>query len=676
MTRQPPGRINRFLIVIGCALLVLAQLNAQDGLGDGFSKRTEIEKRLAAAREELHASGYQKDVLQELVSVCQYHLAALDLVATANAERSKAKQALDRWQGFSEQPPYPIRFIDNLRENRAILDSYQTTVEAQIRITNSQLETARDQLGTHQRAERNLEDKLSATAPPETVQHLQEELNRERVNSRIAAEQIGRLGLRLDTQRAEQQMIQSKIQLADLQLQAVAGKSSFTRNELDEILKGIREERRSLVQAIQDSAESSTPLNPLITWRVEFLDLQKEFWQARFDALNSSDPAVQKAAFASYKPWQTQVRDWADIAQLRLDGGVPLASVELDPAKIRDALQQARSFQRRIGFAISELDGNDVNLPRSLLDLVKSSLLSVWQAELYLAEEDDIIDGKKVLTYRAVTVGKIIRLVVIITVGWLVLRWISHRLRPLIARRPQLTPAAADLMTKLFFGIGIALLFIYGLNNVHIPFTAFAFLGGALAIGVGFGTQTMLKNFISGIILIFERPFKVGDIVEVNGINGRIQNIGLRASRIEHFDGIDSLVPNSYLLENSLTNWTFSNTILRHNITVGVAYGSDTRRVSHILLGTASEHGLVLDKPAPEVRFSDFGDSSLVFNLFFWFDSAKVGRDTLASDLRHMIGKSLSEAGISISFPQRDLHFDPSIPLRVEVTKKSAASNP
>jgi small-conductance mechanosensitive channel len=670
MIRRLHGLVVRCLPLVGCVLLPALPLAAQESLAGDFSSQPEIQKRLAAAREEhSQSAGDQKEVLQELVSACQYHLAAVDLVATANAERSKARQALENWRGFSENPPYPIRFIDDLRENRAVLDSYQSAVDAQIRIVNRQLESARDQLDAHQRAERGLEDKLSAITAPEALKQAQDALSRERIGSRIVAEEIGRLGLHLETQRAEQQMIQYKIQLAGLQLKAVEGKSSFTPDELDEILRGIREERRAVVHESQGSARPSAALNPLISWHVEFLDLQKQFWQARFDALKTQDPAVRKSGIASFKQWQDHIHEWADIMQLRLDGGTPPASVVLDPAELRDALRQARGFQRRIGFAITELGGGDQGIPRSFFDGLKSRLLSVWQAELYLAEEDDIIDGRKVVTYRAVTVGKIIRLAVIIAVGWLLLRFVARRLQPVVSRRPGVTQGAARLITRLFFGTGIALLVIYGFNTVHIPFTVFAFMGGALAIGVGFGTQTMLKNLISGIILVFERPFKVGDIVEVAGINGRVQNIGLRASRIEHFDGIDSLVPNSYLLENSLTNWSFSNTILRHNITVGVAYGSDTRQVAHLLLATAAEHGLVLDKPAPEVRFSDFGDNSLVFMLFFWFDSDRVGRDTLASDLRHMIGKTLTEAGIVISFPQRDVHFDRETPLRVELSR-------
>ena len=217
----------------------------------------------------------------------------------------------------------------------------------------------------------------------------------------------------------------------------------------------------------------------------------------------------------------------------------------------------------------------------------------------------------------------------------------------------------------------MVLLVIVALNRVHIPFTAFAFLGGTLAIGIGFGAQTLLKNFISGMILSLERPFKVGDFVEVEGITGHIQRIGMRASVIRHLDGIDTLIPNSMMLENRVSNWTLGDTKLRGEITVGVAYGTRFRDVTHTLLDVAKEHGLVLDKPEPNVYFDEFGDNALVFKLLYWFDPSKVLRESLASDLRFMVGRALAAAGIVISFPQRDIHFDEDKPLRIELSRSA-----
>jgi small-conductance mechanosensitive channel len=220
----------------------------------------------------------------------------------------------------------------------------------------------------------------------------------------------------------------------------------------------------------------------------------------------------------------------------------------------------------------------------------------------------------------------------------------------------------------------LALLIIYGLNRVHIPFTAFAFLGGTLAIGIGFGAQNLLKNFISGVILSLERPFKVGDLIEVGDIIGNILRIGLRATVIRHFDGTDTLVPNSTLLENRVSNWTLSDSAMRGRVEVGVAYGSSKREVTRLLLTVAEEHGLVLKHPEPTVQFDAFGDNALQFSLLYWFDAMRTRRDPLASDLRFMIDRAFAKAGIVIAFPQRDIHIDEREPLRIEVSRPARAA--
>jgi small-conductance mechanosensitive channel len=398
---------------------------------------------------------------------------------------------------------------------------------------------------------------------------------------------------------------------------------------------------------VATSRQSSTP-NPLLTWKIEFLDLQKDFWNTRFEAFSTKDTTVAKKALTTLNEHKTRVDDWIEIAQLRLAGG-STAATDMDLTKLRESMQQATRIQRRITFAIADLEGEHVNIPA--LDLVTSRLSALWNAELYLAEETEVVNGNKITTYRAVTVAKLARLAVILTVGWLLLRFIARKVESIVARKVGISATAAELIAKFVFCLGLALLMVYGLNTVRIPFTVFAFLGGALAIGVGFGTQTMLKNFISGIILIFERPLKVGDTVQIDSVTGRIRSIGMRASIITHGNGIDTIIPNSNLLENQVTNWTLSDSLLRHSVTVGVDYASPTREVSHALLAVAQEHGLVLKNPAPEVCFEDFGEKALVFRLLFWFDTSKVSADTISSDLRYMIGNAFADAGLIISCP-------------------------
>jgi len=177
----------------------------------------------------------------------------------------------------------------------------------------------------------------------------------------------------------------------------------------------------------------------------------------------------------------------------------------------------------------------------------------------------------------------------------------------------------------------------------------------------------MLKNFVSGIILLFERPFRVGDVLDVAGQRGTVTSIGLRASVLQLWDGIETLIPNSSLLENNVSNWTYSDRKVRFIVTVGVAYGSDPREVIHLLDEVAERHGLVEKDPKPQALFTEFGESTLNFELRFWVDVSKANAAQVSSDLRIMIAGTMVEKGIRIAFPQRDFHLHAGHPLQVQM---------
>jgi len=205
---------------------------------------------------------------------------------------------------------------------------------------------------------------------------------------------------------------------------------------------------------------------------------------------------------------------------------------------------------------------------------------------------------------------------------------------------------------------------------VSIPLTAFALLGGALAIGLGFGSQNIINNFISGLIVLVERPMKVGDIVDVDGVSGVVERVGPRSTRVRTFDNLHIIVPNSSFLERNVVNWTLSDLTVRRNVSVGVAYGSDPRETSKLIRRALDEHGRVLKTPTPQVFFWDFGDNALVFKAYFWLQlQPNTSFYEIESDVRHRIHKLLSEAQITIAFPQRDVHLDTVRPLDVRMVR-------
>ncbi len=302
---------------------------------------------------------------------------------------------------------------------------------------------------------------------------------------------------------------------------------------------------------------------------------------------------------------------------------------------------------------------------------------SIWDYELFSAEDTIIIDGQPITERRPVTVSKVIRALLILAIGLWLSAVFARRMRATSVKHFRVEQAGADLIEKTFRSVIIVCVVFFALVTVKIPLTVFAFLGGALAIGVGFGAQNLINNFISGIILLFERPIRVGDIVEIDGTRGKVTNIGARCSEIRCFGGVDMLVPNSTFLEKNVVNWTLSDNLLRLSVTVGVAYGSPTDDVSRLITEALNEHKRILRFPEPVILFEDFGDSSLVFTVYFWIEiSSQLDFRIIASDLRHILDKRLREAGITIAFPQRDVHFDHPRPIQVQIIDKQELKNP
>lgn len=200
--------------------------------------------------------------------------------------------------------------------------------------------------------------------------------------------------------------------------------------------------------------------------------------------------------------------------------------------------------------------------------------------------------------------------------------------------------------------IGIAIAF----GVLGLSFSSLAVLIGSLGVGIGFGLQNIVNNFASGLILLFERSIKVGDVVVVNGTWGTVKHLGLRATIIQTFANAEMIVPNSDLISGTVNNWTMSNRKTRFSVSVGVAYGTDTKKVKEILLDIAKSHKNVLKDPAPAVVFNEFGESSLNFELRCWVEDINVHWST-QDDVMYEIDKRFKENNIEIPFPQRDLYI-------------------
>ena len=255
-----------------------------------------------------------------------------------------------------------------------------------------------------------------------------------------------------------------------------------------------------------------------------------------------------------------------------------------------------------------------------------------------------------------ISLSLILSAIVVFLIGVIVTRalqsWLTHRFLP----TTKLDGGVRNSISTVFGYIGIMAAAMITISFAGFDLTSLAFVAGALSVGIGFGLQSVVSNFVSGLILLAERPIKAGDWVVTSGGEGTVRKISVRSTEIETFDRSTVVVPNSTLITDSVENWNHRSSMGRIRIPVGVDYESDPEEVREILYECAKAHDGILDNPGPLVYFMDFGPSSLDFELRCYL--ADVGNGlSVRSDLRYAIFAALKKAGISIPFPQQDVHI-------------------
>ncbi len=426
-------------------------------------------------------------------------------------------------------------------------------------------------------------------------------------------------------------------------------------------------------------------------------------WHSRFEVAHDPGPARLREMRAHLVDVKQRVELWRRYLANSLDAAVGLmVSAEKRQADsgrddlertiaeaMVDAYRQRKALYERMQTEINQVQllllrweqevlAKDHAVPRGerikdLLVRLAGQAAEVWNLEVFEVKDTIVVDGREVTGSSSITVGKLITVILILTLGLWVASVASSRISLLLRKRLDMNKTAATLLERGLYILSIVILILLALDIVNIPLTVFAFLGGALAIGIGFGAQTLINNFLSGLILLIERPISLGDLVEVEGVRGRVRNIGARCSQIRRADGIDMLVPNSAFLETNVTNLTLTDSQLRVSIKIGVAYGTPLREVTRLLEETVSSHGKVLKDPAPLILFEDFGDNALMFEIDFWVNvTTQTDFRVVASDLRYMIERLFREAGIVIAYPQRNVHLDQTRPLEIIVKPEAA----
>lgn len=454
------------------------------------------------------------------------------------------------------------------------------------------------------------------------------------------------------------------------------------------------------VELARVRAENADIRVEMLRHMLDTVELERRIWEGRFAVVIEGDVAKAREAFLRLTPVIQEAKVWRDYIGRQIDmvlgqegeletrlknAATPAEAARLRPLMehyrereryYHRAMERSQQFNGLLELLQTRFEQQEEALPlsarvRASLTAASHMLGRFWEFELVAVEDTIEVDGQSISGRRSVTLGKVIRLILLLVLGYWLSVLLARGARSLAVRRFRMDENLADILRKWTLALLFTLLLITSLVWVRIPLTVFAFLGGALAIGIGFGTQNLLKNFISGLLVLIERPLRLGDLIEIDGVVGEVRTIGFRSSTIRDGNGMEMHIPNSNLLERNLSNWTYSNRTRRFSLKIGVAYGSPVKRVRDVLAEAAAQHGLVLKDPEPLVLFEDFGDNALIFTLYYWVSfSPGVNPALVGSDLRFMIEKSLADERIAVSYPQRDVHLDTARPIEVHVTNR------
>ena len=288
------------------------------------------------------------------------------------------------------------------------------------------------------------------------------------------------------------------------------------------------------------------------------------------------------------------------------------------------------------------------------LQTIKQFFVKVWNTELF----------------GSVTIGSIFLLLILFASVIIVERIVQKQLIRRFLSRTKLQPSLQFGLSRIIGYTLIAVGFYVAFQLVGVDLSSLAIIAASVGVGVGFGLQNIINNFVSGIIILAERPISIGDRIEVAGVAGRVTKIQLRSTTVVTNDNITMIVPNADFISNTVTNWSHGDPKVRIRVPVGVAYGSDLKLLQQLLLEAAGEHPKALRDPSPVVLFNEFGDNSLNFELGVWTQEMTAAPIHFTSEMNFIIEQKLRENDIEIPFPQRDLHVRSGLPAAAEASNE------
>jgi potassium efflux system protein len=662
------------------------------------------------------------ELLQYLELVYAQRESAQKLRLELQQDAANLQQRLDQLRnvGPTEERPFSFLLLDQLRDQHTGAISRQEGLRAEIEASAQIVASLRETRDQSESKRRQLREQLETADSQDRVAR-ERELKLAQLYSEVLGAAIGYRTAELENSKLALANAEQHTLYLQEKIEVVEQEAKFSQADLDTILAELSEaeeevrasiaaargdlqraEQRWLearheaeshpedqvtadekVQARQVERETAQDVLTILNERMADVILCRHVWNRRFRLASQSFPAEQ------YREWLDEATTFGnrleqEVNRSRLrvrEAMETLATLEerLLLAQ-RDNPDQAQWIQAQIDALQKEVNASGISLVRidrvqRLMEQYLGELASslgtgenVWGERIFTGLKTCWNYELTAIDDRPITVKKIITGLILLMVGYFLSRYLARLVGRRLLPRIGLDPGVTSALQTIAFYILLVTFSLFSLQLISIPLTVFAFLGGAVAIGVGFGSQNILNNFISGLILLAERPIRVGDLVEIDGLHGNVENIGARSTRVRTGANLEIIVPNSTFLENNVTNLTLSDTRIRTMVSVGVAYGSPTRDVDRLLREAVASRSDIHLEPEPIVLFKEFGDNSLLFEIHFWINARTIMQaQKIESEVRHTIDDLCRQAEITIAFPQRDVHLDTVRPIEVNL---------
>jgi small-conductance mechanosensitive channel len=513
------------------------------------------------------------------------------------------------------------------------------------------------------------------------------------------------------TWQADVDLQKARIQLEKLNSASLQGRVSFPeqllQTKLSEIQKlenkiadSVAKVGRQLKKAAPENQppgekDSTSKLARSLENQLELLEYHRiallitgQVWQSRYDFWNTDNTASieqitrllnEKAQdVQSWQPLITGLRSKLQDRSLKsppADGSGNVASTDSSADILEKALQQEEAnlteWENRFSklSELIQLTTADIAARKQStgisdkMDAAANSLAtqmhSFWNTEIFTLNDSVFVNGQVVQRPSPVTLGMMLIAVAILVTGGLLSAAFSRWLRMRVSKRFALDANTGAIVQKFTHILLLGVICLVALAIVKIPLTIFALLGGGAAIAVGFGTQQLMNNLISGIILLFERPVRIGDIIDVENCSGIVTSIGTRCCQLRRGDGVEILIPNSVILQSKVVNWTLSDSHARQEFTIAITQGEPVKKAMDLIYKIVSANPNVLSRRGIDVLFQDFAKDALVIRVLYWIDKTNpLSANKVPSELRLAIYEAIQNEGILLATTQKDPHLD------------------